>query len=133
MFQTDVRRVYAAKLLEALPLECAPLRLPPLYFCDNLRMYVEFLVLAVDSHGALKATFVEGTETWYTTSTAVTLIPSGVSFSPGGVSICTVSSASVIIAVSFTTNQNAKLLYVWIDRENRGVSPDRRPAITGDV
>lgn len=112
MFQTDVRRVYAAKLLEALPLE-----------------YTEFLVLVVDSHGTLRATFVEGTEAWYTTSTTVTLVSSGVSFLPGGVSICAVSAASVLVAVSFSTPQKAKLMYVWIDRDNRGLSPDRRPAI----
>jgi hypothetical protein len=75
----------------------------------------------------------------YTTSTTVTLVSSGVSFLPGGVSISAVSAASVLIAVSFSQSQNAKLMcsssvcavqhltffvmlcgrYVWIDRDNR--------------
>jgi hypothetical protein len=46
----------------------------------------------------------------YTTSSTVTLISSGVSFAPGGVSIYAASAASVLIAVSFSTPQKAKLM-----------------------
>ena len=32
--------------------------------CDIMHRYSEFLVLVVDSRGALRAIFVEGTEAW---------------------------------------------------------------------